>query len=263
MVALRRNDATMAIGCSASGGAPISINPHELPLHVLSGGTSDIGRAIALRLARSGRSVVALGRDAAGLASLQREAPERIQIKSLDLLDDTAVTQFAASLTASTAGVAGLVHCAGAYSGGPIKSAALAELDLMYRSNVRAPYLLTQLLIPALARAKGHVVFINSTAGLRPKPNLAGYSGSQHSLRVLADALRDEVNALGVRVTSLYLGRTATQRIARVFKSEGRDFDPALLLQPADVAQTVLYALDLPPTAEAMDITIRPAIKSY
>jgi NADP-dependent 3-hydroxy acid dehydrogenase YdfG len=92
---------------------------------------------------------------------------------------------------------------------------------------------------------------------------LAGYSASQHSLRVLADALRDEVNMQGIRVTSIYLGRTATKRIAKLFNAERKVFNPALLLQPDDVAESVLYALSLPATAEVVDLTIRPAIKSY
>src|ERR1035438_9001403 len=95
-----------------------------------------------------------------------------------------------------------------------------------------------------------HVIFVNSTAGLRARPNLAGYSASQHSLRVLADALRDEVNMQGIRVTSIYLGRTATKRIAKLFNAERKVFNPALLLQPDDVAESVLYALSLPATAE-------------
>jgi NADP-dependent 3-hydroxy acid dehydrogenase YdfG len=233
------------------------------PVYVLSGATSDIGRAIALRLARSGRIVAALGRDEAALASIQREAPDRIQTRCVNLVDDAAVTELTTALNEAGHPIAGLIHCAGVYYRGLIATAAPAEMDLMYRANVRAPYLLTQLLMPALARAKGNVIFINSTAGLRASLNLAGYSGSQHSLRVLADALREEVNAQGIRVTTLYLGRTATRRIAKVFKSEGRSFNPALLLQPDDVAETVLYALSLPPTAEVVDLTIRPAIKSY
>jgi NADP-dependent 3-hydroxy acid dehydrogenase YdfG len=136
-------------------------------------------------------------------------------------------------------------------------------MDLMYRANLHAPYLLSQLLIPSLAGARGHVIFINSTSGLRVPVKLAGFSSSQHSLRVLADSLRDEVNAKGVRVTSIYLGRTATRRIAKVFSAESRAFDPALLLQPDDVAESVLYALAMPRTAEVVDLTIRPAIKSY
>jgi NADP-dependent 3-hydroxy acid dehydrogenase YdfG len=181
----------------------------------------------------------------------------------VDLTDDAAVTKFAGDIVGSAQPMAALIHCAGVHYVGAIETAAVTEMDLMYRANVHAPYVLSQLLIPALARAKGHVIFVNSTAGLRARPNLAGYSASQHSLRVLADALRDEVNMQGIRVTSIYLGRTATKRIAKLFNAERKVFNPALLLQPDDVAESVLYALSLPATAEVVDLTIRPAIKSY
>jgi NADP-dependent 3-hydroxy acid dehydrogenase YdfG len=107
------------------------------------------------------------------------------------------------------------------------------------------------------------VLFLNSSAWLRHRPKLSGYSGSQHALRVMADALRDEVNEHGVGVTSLYLGRTLTRRIARLFAEEQRAYDPALLLQPQDVADAVLFALLRSPHVEITDLSLCPAIKSY
>jgi len=231
------------------------------PVYVLSGATSDIGRAIVLRLVRSGRRVAALGRTRSALENLRKQAPELIQTCCVDLMDDAAVTECSSRIIDSGQSMAALIHCAGVHYAGAIATASVAEMDHMYRANVHAPYLLSQLLIPSLARARGHVVFVNSTAGLRARPNLAGFSSSQHSLRVLADALREEVNKQGIRVTSIYLGRTATRRIARVFKAEHKAFDPGLLLQPDDVAETVFYALTLPATAEVVDLTTRPAVK--
>jgi NADP-dependent 3-hydroxy acid dehydrogenase YdfG len=230
---------------------------------VLGGATSDIGRAIACKLAHSGRCVLALGRDLELLQALERQYPGRIQARPIDLTDEDALRCLADELASAGRGVAGLIHCAGVYFVGRIEAAPLSELDRMYQANVRAPYQLTQLLLPALARSAGRVIFINSTAGLGARPGLSGYCASQHSLRVLADSLRAEINAQGVLVTSLYLGRTATRRMERIFRAEQRDYHPELLLQPDDVADTVLYVLGLPPRAEVVDLTMRPAIKSY
>jgi len=66
-----------------------------------------------------------------------------------------------------------------------------------------------------------------------------------------------------VRVLTVYLGRTATARQARIFKLEGRTYAPELLVQPDDVAQMVTAALLLPRTAEVTEIRIRPLVKSY
>jgi NADP-dependent 3-hydroxy acid dehydrogenase YdfG len=79
----------------------------------------------------------------------------------------------------------------------------------------------------------------------------------------LADSLRDEVNADGIRILSVYPGRTATPRIEALHAKEGRPYQPGLLLQPEDVASVVLNALTLPWTAEVTNISIRPMQKSY
>jgi NADP-dependent 3-hydroxy acid dehydrogenase YdfG len=134
---------------------------------------------------------------------------------------------------------------------------------MMYRVTVHAAYLLTQRLLPALRRAHGHVLFISSTAALAARAGLSGYAVSRMGLKALADSLRDELHQHGIRVTSIYLGRTATRLIAKIFQAENRPYKPEQLLQPADVAETVLFVLSLPATAEVVDIRLVAAIKSY
>jgi NADP-dependent 3-hydroxy acid dehydrogenase YdfG len=102
------------------------------------------------------------------------------------------------------------------------------------------------------------VVFINSTAGLVARAGVAQYAATKHALRAMADSLREEVNADGVRVLSVFLGRTATPLQAALHEREGRRYRPERLVQPADVASLVVHALTLPRTAEVTDLTIRP-----
>jgi len=104
-------------------------------------------------------------------------------------------------------------------------------------------------------------VFINSTVGLTTRPTVGQFSATQHALKALADTLREEVNTKGIRVLSVYLGRTATARQAAIFESEGRVYSPERLMQPVDVAMVVINALALNRTAEVTDIKIRPFIK--
>src|ERR1700741_1963961 len=120
----------------------------------------------------------------------------------------------------------------------------------MYRSNVRGHYALTQALLDLLRKQKGQVVFINSSAGLRSPATVGQFSATQHAFRAMADSLRDEVNSDGVRVLSVYPGRTATPRMAALFANEGRPYRPELLMQPEDIAVMVSQALSLPRTAE-------------
>ena len=90
----------------------------------------------------------------------------------------------------------------------------------------------------------------------------AQYDSTKHALKAVADSLRGEINTHGVRVLSVYLGRTASEMQERIYQMEGRPYRPELLLQPGDVASIIVSALSLPSTAEVTDISIRPMIKS-
>jgi NADP-dependent 3-hydroxy acid dehydrogenase YdfG len=139
-----------------------------------------------------------------------------------------------------------------------------AEVDALRRqfvANVEAPYQLLQAVLPYLVASKGQVIFINSTQGLSASPGVGQFAATQHAMRAIADSLRGD--ALGVRVTSLFLGRTATARQEAIFAMEKRPYTPELLIQPADVANMVTSLRMLPRTCEVMEITMRPSVKSY
>jgi NADP-dependent 3-hydroxy acid dehydrogenase YdfG len=123
--------------------------------------------------------------------------------------------------------------------------------------------MLTQLMLPLLKRPQGQIVFINSSAGLSTPANTGHFAATQHAFRALADVLREENNADGVRILSIFPGRTATPRIEALHGSEQRPFRPELLLQPEDIASVVLNALTLPWTAEVTNISIRPMKRTY
>jgi NAD(P)-dependent dehydrogenase (short-subunit alcohol dehydrogenase family) len=156
-----------------------------------------------------------------------------------------------------------LVHSAGEIASAPHENAAIDDLDLQYRANLRAPYLLTQRLLPLLKVMPGQIVFVNSSAGLGPRPGVGQYSAVQHAVRAMTDALRAEINPYQIRVLSVFPGRTATPRQARLHERDGRAYQPELLMQPEDVAAMISSALRLPRTAEVTDISMRPLLKSY
>jgi NADP-dependent 3-hydroxy acid dehydrogenase YdfG len=233
---------------------------------LITGATSDIGRAIGLRLARAGARLCLLGRDTSALddvAGAARGLTDKVFTYAMDLTCDASVRETIARLGCDVGAVDILVLSSGAFAMDPHERACLAELDRQYRTNVRGPYLLVQGLLPLLRACRGQVVFVNSTVGLDARAGVGQYASTQHALRAVADALRAEVNPDGVRVLSVYLGRTATARQARIFQQEGRPYAPELLVQPDDVAQMVEAALRLPRTAEVTDIRMRPLVKSY
>ena len=78
-------------------------------------------------------------------------------------------------------------------------------------------------------------------------------------MRALADALRDEEAEHGVRVSSVYPGRTATPMQQKVHEQEGREYDPSEWIRPETVAEAILHVLDLPTDAMVSDLMVRPA----
>jgi NAD(P)-dependent dehydrogenase (short-subunit alcohol dehydrogenase family) len=232
---------------------------------VVTGATSGIGRAIALALSREGAQVCAVGRNTTALAETVTSARRFSEATGfqIDLTAAENLTPLVEHLSAGSRGLDVLVHCAGIYHQDELEKARIEDFDLQYAINVRAPYLLTKSLLPLLTAARGQIVFINSSAGLSAKRSAVGqYSATKHALKAVADSLREEVNPRGIRVLSLYLGRTATPMQEALYRAEGKDYDPARLVQPEDVASVVAQALMLPMTAEVTDISIRPMQKS-
>jgi NAD(P)-dependent dehydrogenase (short-subunit alcohol dehydrogenase family) len=231
---------------------------------VVTGAGSGIGRATAIGLAREGARVVGVGRNEPRLQSAAAEADGaagRIEAFEADLMTDEGIQDVASRLAEECAVLDILVHSAGVHAIGSVASTPIEELDRQYRTNLRAPYLLTQALIPMLKAADGQIVFLNSSTVRRAVAGLGAYAASKHALRGLADALRQELNPLGIRVLSVYPGRTAGPMQEALHRLEGRPYRPDRLLQPDDVAATIMDVLSLPRTAEVTDLHIRPMLK--
>lgn len=232
---------------------------------VVTGASSGIGRAIALTLAAQGVTLCLLGRKVETLeavAEIARETAPRVLSYCADLAVDEDIWQLSAQLERDLGHIDVLVHSAGAIALGKLQNASVHDFDWQYQVNVRAPYLLTQALLPMLISCQGQIVFINSSAGLSAKASLGQYAATKQALKAIADSLREEVNADGLRVLSVFPGRTASPMQAAVHEMESKAYHPERLMQPQDVAAVVSNALSLPRSAEVTDIRIRPFKKS-
>ncbi|MEX5631292.1 SDR family oxidoreductase [Parafrankia sp. FMc2] len=260
---------------------------------MVTGASSGIGRAVAGRLAAAGATVLALGRDQARLDSLAKETVTAGPVGmvggslvpvQLDLTDSGAVERFAADTVDRYGRVHLLVHSAGGYLSSRVEDASVDDFDAQYAANVRGPFALTRSLLPALRAAAGSgdsgdsagsgpggagaphgadILIMNSSQGVRAGAGTSQFAATQHAMRAVADSLRQEVNADGIRVVTIHLGRTATPRQEAIFEREGRPYRPELLIQAEDVADLVAYLALLPRTAEVTELHLRPAQKSY
>jgi short-subunit dehydrogenase len=234
--------------------------PLQAATAVITGASSGIGHALARRLVGEATSLFLIARGAERLEAVAAElrgAGAAVRTLRCDISCESELRAATASILGAGA-VDLLVHSAGSIVTRGFAHATVEDFDRQWHTNVRGPFLLTQLLLPSLRARRGQVVFINSSAGLHAAPGVSQYAATKHALRALADSLRGEVNRDGVRVLSVFPGRTATPMQVELHRLEGRRYDPEALLQPDDVAAATLAALRLPRSAEVTDVRLRP-----
>jgi NADP-dependent 3-hydroxy acid dehydrogenase YdfG len=233
----------------------------ENQIAIVTGASSGIGKSIVLELAKQGVSLCLLGRDMSSLEEVAHNVKQsrHVHCYQVDLTDDQEIADFSKSISTEFNAVDILVHSAGVISLEPLESASMTDFDLQYKTNVRGPYQLTQTLLPLLKLRQGQVIFINSRAVfLNARPGLGQYTATKQALKAIADSFRQEVKVDGIRVLSVYPGRTASPMQQTVYKFEGKIYQPELLMQPADIAATIVNAICLPRTVEVTDITLSP-----
>jgi NAD(P)-dependent dehydrogenase (short-subunit alcohol dehydrogenase family) len=179
----------------------------------VTGATSGLGRAIALRLAADGANVVVHGRDAergAETVAMIAEAGGRARFIAADLSDSADITRLA-----SDAGdVEVLVNNAGFSLFGPTADIAAERFDALFASNVRAPFLLVAAIGPAMAsRGAGSIVNVSSMAGRIGLNGAAAYGASKAALESMTRAWAVEFSPT-VRVNAVAAGPVYTEGAA-------------------------------------------------
>ena len=227
---------------------------------VVTGASSGVGKAVALALAEAGAEVALVGRTPAKLHAVAEEinaAGGKTRAFVAEFCDDNSLKELGAALARTYLHLDYLIHSAGVIKIAPFALASLEDFDTHFRCNVRAPFALTQQLLPAIAARRGTVAFINSGVVRNLRAGFSQYAASKMALQGMADCLRDEVNARGVRVVSVFLGRTATPMQEDVARMEGRPYEPGRFITPADAAEIILNALAAPRSAEVTDLYLR------
>lgn len=217
---------------------------------LVTGASRGLGAAIARQLAPDHHLYLG-GRSSSSLVDISSELDGSTPWP-VDLLDHDAVS-------ASVKGIDSLevlVHNAGVAALGTVEESTIDQWRRQYESNVLAVVHLTQALLPALRRARGHVVLINSGAGIRVNPGWGAYAASKFALRAFGDALRQEEPSL--RVTSIHPGRIDTDMQRAIVEHEGRTYDGSEFLQASTVAQAVRGAVDTPGDAHPTEIVLKP-----
>ena len=181
---------------------------------MVTGSTSGIGHAVAVRFAVAGARVVALGRDQSALSEVNSEI-ERSGADALTIATDvTNESDLRHALDAAIdkfAGLDVLVNAAGHISTGTIEDTSLAAWDAMMNVNLRAVFHLMQMATPHLIKSKGNIVNISSVTGLRSFPGVLAYCVSKAAVDQLTRCSALELASKGVRVNAVNPGVVVTE----------------------------------------------------
>lgn len=201
----------------------MSVSPTRRAV-VVSGASTGIGRATALRLARAGHRVFAGVRKQADAEALLGEGIAGLTPLLFDVTDGAAVAAAAKSVSEELgeAGLQGVVANAGIGVTGALEFIELDEVRRQLEVNVIGVLAVVQAFLPLVRKGRGRVVITGSIGGRNALPFLGAYSASKFALEAVADALRRELRPSGIEVSLLEPGAIATPMLVEKGPSQGR-----------------------------------------
>ncbi len=230
------------------------------PYAVITGITKGIGRAIALRFAREGVSLIGCSRhqyDLDTMADQIRESFPGIDIHFVkaDLSQPADVRSFGKAVLKITRAPAVLVNNAGIFKPGSIQDEEEGILEKTMQINLFSAYHLTRDLLPGMVKGKkGHIFNLCSVASLQAYPGGSTYAITKFAMLGFSRSLRAELRSTGIRVTSLIPGATWSASWADA------DFPEDRLMAAEDIASLVWTAYALKSPAVVEEILIRPQL---
>lgn len=181
---------------------------------IVTGATSGIGRAVALKFAAAGAQVTAIGRSQPALDELWREIETgdgRVLPVAADVTKSDEMRQAIEKAIAQFGQLDILVNAAGHISSGTIENTSPEAWDAMLNVNLRAVFRLMQLCLPHLIRTRGNIVNISSVTGLRSFPGVLAYCVSKAGVDQLTRCAALELASKGVRVNAVNPGVVVTE----------------------------------------------------
>ncbi len=241
---------------------------HEQQVAMITGASSGIGRAIALKLAQQGYRLALCARRLDRLEELQNKLQamgKEVLIQPVDLRQEADILTFFEAVRQRWGGVDVLVNNAGLGHKQSLLDGDTEAWRDMLEVNVLALCICTREATRDMGqrRGQGQVIHLSSMSGHRVPAGSGVYSATKFAVRSLTEGLRQELRQAGlnIRVASISPGFVETEFAAQYHKSQDKAdalYSQYPMLQPEDIANTVAYILAQPDHVQIHDVLLRP-----
>lgn len=237
---------------------------------LITGATSGIGKATAIAFANNGINLILCGRRQERLDSLKELLSKKVEAITLkfDVSNKVEVAYAINSLPDEWKSIDILVNNAGnAHGLSAIQDGDIDDWDAMIDGNVQGLLYVSKAIIPGMiAQEKGHIVNLSSVAGKYTYANGAVYCASKAAVEALSEGMRLDLTQHGIKVTNIAPGAVETEFSLVRFKGDEKraakvyeGFEP---LQPEDIADAILYAVNTPARVTIADIVLYAGAQS-
>jgi NADP-dependent 3-hydroxy acid dehydrogenase YdfG len=223
---------------------------------IVTGASSGIGTSFSEKLVAEGATVYGLARRIDKLNEIQehlgkRFIPVRMDITRPELIETWVKNTFSNKITPHI-----LINNAGLGYFGNVEDLSLDEWKTMVDTNVNGVFYLTRLIVPLMKRSSdySHIINIASVAGLLGNPQISGYNATKFALRGFSEALFKELRYDKIKVSTMFPGSIATHFFDN---ATGGETHPNMM-NPSDVADTLIHLLKTPDNLLINEITMRP-----
>lgn len=223
---------------------------------IVTGASSGIGFSFCKKLIDKGAIVYGLARRLNKLQEIQEQLGEHFIPVKMDITQYSMIEEWVDSTFHPDHLPQILINNAGLGIFGNVDDLSVADWNTMVQTNLNGVFYMTRKIVPLMKSDKsyGHIINIASVAGLLGNPQISGYNATKFGLRGFSEALFKELRYDKIKVTTLFPGSIATHFFE---KAEGVDTH-SNMLQPDDIADTLIHLLETPDNFLINEITMRP-----
>lgn len=223
---------------------------------VVTGASSGIGAEFCQNLVTHGATVYGLARSKNRLKDLQQELGDRFIPVKMDVTEYGSIESWVNKTFSSDHRPDILINNAGLGLFGPVDDLPMKDWQTMIDVNLNGVFYLTRTIVPLMKASDthSHIINIASIAGLLGNPNLSGYNATKFAVRGFSESLFKELRYDKIKVSCMFPGSIATSFFDN---ADGMDTHPNMM-QPQDVADTLMHLLKTPDNMLINEITMRP-----